>query len=248
MRWWLQLGAARRSLPWLERWRNCKFNHHALHFNHAAKCFCWVIFWHRIACRLVQHRPEKAFLKERDDLADTVLHSYMRNTSDVLRMIEVRQGKHSCSMAFERSVSCQGMVGNQPRGRASNVWSVVENSGCPRCEACHSGVTWAQRPRTASSPCPGPSMTRRLPSQDRSPPSTLRVYHTTAWVARAKDSPKKHQNLKLGRHGATLATMFLFLPHDCKLWCHQGRLGCNIEQASAMPDEFWMLGVPYTET
>ena len=39
--------------------------------------------------RLVQHRPEKAFLKERDDLADTVLDSYMRNTSDVLRMIEV---------------------------------------------------------------------------------------------------------------------------------------------------------------
>ncbi len=37
----------------------------------------------------MQHRPEKAFLKERDDLADTVLDSYMRNTSDVLRMIEV---------------------------------------------------------------------------------------------------------------------------------------------------------------
>ena len=39
--------------------------------------------------RLVQHRPDKAFLKERDDLADSVIDSYMRNTSDVLRMIEV---------------------------------------------------------------------------------------------------------------------------------------------------------------
>ena len=45
---------------------------------------------------------------------------------------------------------------------------------------------------------------KRLASapQDRTPPSTLRVYHTTAWVARAKDSPKKHHNEKLGRHGA----------------------------------------------
>jgi hypothetical protein len=37
----------------------------------------------------VQHRPDRSFLKERDDLADSVLDSYMHNTSDVLRMIEV---------------------------------------------------------------------------------------------------------------------------------------------------------------
>ncbi len=68
--------------------------------------------------RLVQHRPEKAFLKERDDLADTVLHSYMRNTSDVLRMIEVRQKPTAMAMSLQphmRSIRCKDVVEAQSR-------------------------------------------------------------------------------------------------------------------------------------
>ena len=143
-------------------------------------------------------------------MADSVLDSYMRNTSDVLRMIEVCAADDLQKLSLARQASARGRVALLAYSSAR--WLLVVLSW-PYVDSCAVDLFMPgrriARPQAASRTLA--SRPIHLPTsgcallQDRTPTSTLRVYHTTAWVARAKDSPKKHQNARLGRHGASPA-------------------------------------------